>query len=139
MGARSPRTAERLDQVASFPAGHTASASHLVQPTPELNLNVRSKLTSAAVVVPVVMAAPAVASDTPHPDPVITDPAEPTGPTPTIEEPTQTPSPVPEQPAPVDTIPAPTPTTSSPLFPSATCPEPCHQAGTGDHARPAPG
>ena len=113
MGARSPRTAERLDQVASFPAGHTASASHLVQPTPELNLNVRSKLISAAVVVPVVMAAPAVASDTPPPDPVITDPAEPTPePTPTIEEPTQTPSPVPEQPAPVDTIPAPTPTTS---------------------------
>ena len=65
MGARSPRTAERLDQVASFSSRHTASASHLVQPTPELNLNVRSKLISAAVVVPVVMAAPAVASDTP--------------------------------------------------------------------------
>ena len=147
MGARSPRTAERLDQVASFPAGHTASASHLVQPTPELNLNVRSKLISAAVVVPVVMAAPAVASDTPHPtpDPVITDPAEPTPePTPTIEEPTQTPSPVPEQPAPVDTIPAPTPTTSYSTVPiSNPVPSPAtkraraiaHVPRRGEHAQ----
>ena len=64
------------------------------------------------------MAAPAVGLRHPHPDPVITDPAEPTPePTPTIEEPTQTPSPVPEQPAPVDTIPAPTPTTAASTVP----------------------
>ncbi|MEZ5158827.1 MAG: hypothetical protein R2687_08360 [Candidatus Nanopelagicales bacterium] len=67
-------------------------------------MNVRSKLISAAVVVPVVMAAPAVATDTPAPDPA--------DPIPTVGTPAETPSPATQQPAPVDTIPAPGPTTN---------------------------
>lgn len=70
----------------------------------------RRKLIGAAVVVPVVMSAPAVAAaeTMPTPEPSITDPAPiptdpaptPTDPTPTDPAPTQTADPVPTEPAP---------------------------------------